>query len=163
MDFLSEWVVGEQKQSVRVLNLVDECSRKNLWVQAASSIKGANLTDMLDKVVQLRGKPAYIRCDNGPEFTGRRLGEWAERNAIEIRFIQPGKPTQNAIIERLNGTLRKECLNLNRFDSLDELNAYLDGWYNTYNFNRPHSSLNYLTPHQFEIQNPHLYLNLVAA
>jgi putative transposase len=161
MDFLSEWIIGTPQQSVRVINVVDECSRKNLWVEAAQSINATKLSDILDKIILMRGKPKYIRCDNGPEFISQHLKDWAGKNVIDLKFIQPGKPTQNGIIERLNGTLRKECLNLNWFNSLDELNDDLDIWFKAYNFDRPHSSLKYLTPNAFEIQNPNLYLKVV--
>lgn len=163
MDFVSEWVIGENQQSVRVINVVDECSRKALWVEAASSINAQKLSDILDKILEMRGKPSYIRCDNGPEFISHHLNAWADDRKIDLRYIQPGKPTQNGIIERLNGTLRKECLNLNWFNSLDEINDYLDDWYKTYNFDRPHSSLNYITPHAFESQNQNLYLKVVPS
>lgn len=88
---MSEWVIGEKQQSVRIINVVDECSRKDLWVEAAHSITAAKLLEVLDKIVGLRGKPRYIRCDNGPEFISAKLKEWAEENKIQIKFIQPGK------------------------------------------------------------------------
>jgi len=105
----------------------------------------------------------YIRCDNGPEFISQVLKAWADEKGIEIRFIQPGKPTQNGIIERLNGTVRKECLNLNWFYNLDEVNELLGQWYKTYNFDRPHSSLQYQTPATFENLNQSLYFKLDTA
>jgi putative transposase len=163
MDFLSEWVVGPQEQSVRIINIVDELSRRALWTEAHHNISGKTLTDILDKVVAWRGKPAYIRCDNGPEFICRHLLQWAEKNRIEIRHIQPGKPTQNGIIERLNGTLRTECLNLEWFGSLEYLNQKLQEWWMTYNEQRPHSSIKHLTPIQFEEKNSLLYYKAVAA
>lgn len=161
MDFLSEWVIGEKQQSVRIINVVDECSRKGLWVEAAHSITAAKLVETLDKIGEMRGWPRYVRCDNGPEFISMALKQWAELNQIEIKFIQPGKPTQNGIVERLNGTVRTECLNLNWFYSLDEINHLLGQWYKTYNFDRPHSSLNYQTPSTFENLNQNLYFRLV--
>ena len=108
----------------------------------------------------MRGLPRYIRCDNGPEFISSKLKEWAA-DRVEIKFIQPGKPTQNGIIERLNGTVRKECMNLNWFYSLDEINDLLGQWYKTYNFDRPHSCLNYQTPVTFENLNQNLYFKMV--
>ena len=119
MDFLSDWVVGQTKQKVRIINVMDECSRKALWTEAHGSITAQNLTQVLDKIVGWRGAPSYIRCDNGPEFISEKLAEWAEKNKVELKFIQPGKPTQNGLIERLNGTLRKECLNLEWFESME--------------------------------------------
>lgn len=159
MDFLSEWVIGEKQQSVRIINVVDECSRKDLWVEAAHSINAAKLIEVLDKIVEMRGLPRYIRCDNGPEFISNKLKEWSA-DRVEIKFIQPGKPTQNGIIERLNGTVRTECLNLNWFHSLDEVNELLGQWYKNYNFDRPHSSLQYQTPATFENLNQSLYFRL---
>ena len=161
MDFLSEWVIGEKQQSVRIINVVDERSRKDLWVEAAHSITAVKLTDVLEKVVQMRGLPRYIRCDNGPEFISQQLKQWAEDKKVKIKFIQPGKPTQNGIIERLNGTLRKECLNLNWFYSLQEINDLLGQWYKSYNFDRPHSCLKYQTPAAFEKLNQNLYFKVV--
>ena len=160
MDFLSEWVLGEKQQSVRIINVVDECSRKDLWIEAAHSINATKLTEVLDQIVQIRGLPRYIRCDNGPEFISTRLKEWAA-DKVQIKFIQPGKPTQNGIIERLNGTVRKECLNLNWFYSLEEINDLLGQWYKTYNFDRPHSCLKYQTPATFEKLNQNLYFRMV--
>ena len=159
MDFLSEWVIGEKQQSVRIINVVDECSRKGLWIEAAHNVNAAKLTEVLDKIVEMRGMPRYIRCDNGPEFISAKLKKWAG-DKVEIKFIQPGKPTQNGIVERLNGTVRKECLNLNWFHSLDEVNDLLGHWYKNYNFDRPHSSLKYKTPVTFEKMNQNLYFNV---
>jgi putative transposase len=131
-------------------------------VEADWSITAGKLTDVLDKIIDQRGKPAYIRCGNGPEFISQHLLKWAEDKKIELRFIQPGKPTQNGIVERLNGTLRKECLNLNWFNSLEEINELLGIRFKSYNFDRPHSSLNYQTPHDYEINNQNLYFKVVA-
>jgi putative transposase len=114
---------------------------------------------VLDRIVESRGLPRYIRCDNGPEFISSLLKDWAS-DRVEIRFIQPGKPTQNGIIERLNGTVRRECLNLNWFNSLDEVNDLLGHWYKSYNFDRPHSSLKYKTPAAFENLNQNLYFRV---
>jgi putative transposase len=152
MDFLSEMIIGENRQSVRLINIMDEYSRKDLWVEAHQSCPTDQLIKVLDQLLTTRNCPEYIRCDNGPEFISGKLKDWAEKSGIELRFIQPGKPTQNAFIERLNGTLRRECLNLHWFDSLDELNEELQNWYYTYNFIRPHSALHYKTPHHFEAE-----------
>lgn len=163
MDFLSDWVVGHKEQKVRIINIMDECSRRALWTEAHRSITAKTLIEVLDKVVEWRGLPSYIRCDNGPEFISNKLKKWADDNQVEIRFIQPGKPTQNGLIERLNGTLRKECLNLEWFESIEQLNEHLQEWWKTYNTIRPHSSIGYKTPQQMETENPNLYFKLVAA
>lgn len=163
MDFVSDWVVGPGQQSVRLINVMDECSRKALWTEAHNSISAKTLTEVLDKIVEWRGRPAYIRCDNGPEFISAKLEQWAKDHNITLLFIQPGKPSQNGLIERLNGTLRKECLNLEWFESIPKLNEQLQDWWNTYNTLRPHSSIEFLTPDEFELENQDLYFKTVAA
>ena len=157
MDFLSDWVVGPGQQKVRIINIMDERSRKALWTEAYSNISARTLVKVLDKVVEWRGCPRYIRCDNGPEFISRHLEQWALRNGIQIKFIQPGKPSQNGLIERLNGTLRKECLNLEWFKSMNELNEQIQQWWKQYNSIRPHSSIGYKTPDQMEKLNQNFY------
>ena len=109
-----------------------------------------------------RGCPAYIRCDNGPEFISQRLEEWAKQHHIELRFIQPGKPTQNGLIERLNGTLRTECLNLKKKKSMEQLNEQIQEWSVVYNTIRPHSSIDFKTPDEMEQLNQNLYFKAVA-
>lgn len=162
MDFLSDVLLSNERK-VRVLNVLDECSRKVLLSFADTNIKARKLVKLLQELITQKGKPAYIRCDNGPEFISRVLEKFAEGNGIEIRFSQPGKPTQNGLVERLNGTQRKECLNLKYFNTVKEVQQDLDAWWNSYNFDRPHSSLGYLTPQQFIDKNHNLYFNLVAA
>lgn len=108
MDFLSEMFIGKKRQTVCLINIIDEYSRKDLWVEAYQSCPTDKLIEVLNQVLTVRNRPEYIRCDNGPEFISKNLKDWAEGLGIELRFIQPGKPTQNAFIERLNGTLRRE-------------------------------------------------------
>ena len=163
IDFLSDWVVGVEKKAVRLVNLMDEGSRKALWSEAYHSISAKTLVRIFDQVIEWRGKPQYIRCDNGPEFISKDLEKWAKKNMIELRFIQPGKPTQNGLIERLNGTLRTECLNLEWFDSLEHLNEQVQKWWMIYNSIRPHSSIGYKTPNEFEKLNQNFYFKSVTA
>ena len=163
VDFLSDWIVGPGQEKVRIINIIDECSRKALWTQAHHSITAKKLTEVLNKVVQWRGRPSYIRCDNGPEFISEQLRQWADENGVDVRFTQPGKPSQNGLIERLNGTLRRECLNLEWFISLPILNEKIQKWWKEYNSIRPHSSIGYQTPDELEQANKNLYFNPVAA
>lgn len=162
IDFLSDWVVGPGQERVRIINIMDECSRKALWTQAYSSISAKVLIEVLNLVIRWRGCPAYIRCDNGPEFISLQLQQWADPHGIELRFIQPGKPSQNGLIERLNGTLRTECLNLEWFKSMEELNLQIQEWSVIYNTIRPHSSIGYQTPDELEQLNQDLYFKAVA-
>jgi putative transposase len=163
MDFVSDWVVGANKQPVRILNIMDECSRKALWTEAHESISAKKLVSILDKLLAWRGAPQYIRCDNGPELIAELLRRWAEKHGIELRYIQPGKPSQNGLIERLNKTLRDECLNLHWFSSLEELNNEIQEWAVTYNQIRPHKNLGYLSPMNYEKLNRNFYFSVVAA
>lgn len=163
MDFVSDWVVEPQGQSIRVINIMDEGSRRALWTEAHQNISAKKLVEVLDKVIEYRGRPTYIRCDNGPEFISKKLELWAAKHNIELKFIQAGKPSQNGLIERLNKTLREECLNLSWFQSLDELNEELQNWSQIYNFERPHENLGNISPENFEQKNQSLYFELVAA
>ena len=163
MDFVSDWTVGQTKAAVRIINIMDEGSRRALWTQAHRSISAKTLTEVLDKVVDYRGVPKYIRCDNGPEFISQKLAEWAKTNSVELKFIQPGKPSQNGLIERLNKTLRVECLNLHWFENLQKLNESIQDWSMDYNTLRPHKSLNRITPLEYEIENQNFYFKMVAA
>jgi len=163
MDFVSDWVVGPTRKQIRVVNIMDEGSRRALWTEAHHSICAKTLIDVLDKVVEYRGYPAYIRCDNGPEFISNKLKQWAQDNNIELRYIQPGKPSQNGLIERLNKTLRIECLNLTWFKSIEQLNEEIQAWSITYNLHRPHDNLGKITPEQYEIEHNKFYFQPVAA
>ncbi|WP_116128473.1 IS3 family transposase [Lewinella sp. IMCC34183] len=163
MDFVSDYVVGPTHKRVRIVNVMDEGSRRALWTEAFDSISARTLLTVLDRVVDYRGRPAYIRCDNGPEFISRKLRSWAEGNGIELRFIQPGKPTQNGLIERLNKTLRAECLNLTWFRGVEELNDELQAWSQTYNLIRPHENLGHISPEIYELENQKFYYSVVAA
>lgn len=163
MDFVSDWVVGPGQQPARVINVMDEGSRRALWTEAHTSISAKKVVAVLDRLVDERGRPQYIRCDNGPEFIAQRLKDWAEDRGMELRYIQPGKPSQNGLIERLNRTLRAECLNLYWFTSLRELNESIDEWMINYNFYRPHQNLGYKPPETYEKQRENLYFRPVAA
>lgn len=162
MDFLSDVLVGDDKK-VRVLNILDECSRKVLLAYAAKNISAKSLVRLLEELIQDKGKPAYLRCDNGPEFISEELAKFAQHHAISLRFSQPGKPTQNGLVERLNGTQRKECLNLKYFKTVQEVQDDLDKWWREYNFERPHSALGYLSPQAFIDKNNYLYFKSAAA
>ena len=147
MDFVSDRLSNGRR--VRLLNVIDECSRECLASVAETSITGAHVTRVLSQLIETHGKPKQILTDNGPEFTSNVMSEWTYTQEIEHRFIDPGKPIQNAYIESFNGKLRDEFLNEHWFKSMDELRGRLEVWRNEYNFIRPHSSLGNLTPHAY--------------
>ena len=163
MDFVSDWVVGPTKKSVRIINIMDEGSRRALWTEAHERISAKKLIEVLNKTADYRGLPAYIRCDNGPEFISHGLKKWAEDKGVELRFIQPGKPTQNGLIERLNKTLRRECLDLTWFHSLAALNADIQSWSQVYNLKRPHRNIGRIPPATYEQEQQNFYYRPVAA
>ena len=116
-------------------------------------VRAANhLTRVLDQICYQRGRPAVIRSDNGPEFVGKAMLNWAHRNGITLRPIEPGKPNQNAYIESFNGRLRDECLNEHWFTSLEHARAVIEAWRREYNEERPKKSLGGLTPTQYAKQ-----------
>lgn len=104
---------------------------------------------VLDQLKETRGLPKVIVIDNGPEFSGRVLDDWAWRNGVKLHFIDPGKPVQNPYIESFNAIFRKDCLNQNWFYSLEEAKEEIEKWRLDYNEYRPHSSLEDLTPNEF--------------
>jgi putative transposase len=144
LDFLSDEVIDDKK--TRILNVLDEYSRKCLMVVALKNFNAKQLVRYLEQMIVADGKPAYIRCDNGPELISGRMVAFGEKHGIEIRYTQPGKPMQNGLVERLNGTIRRECLNLSVFQTIAQVQTALDGWWQRYNFERPHSALKYQTP-----------------
>jgi len=103
----------------------------------------------MNELIEVYGKPDAIRLDNGPEITSHKFVEWAETHKIEPRYIQPGKPNQNAFIERFNKSYREEVLDANLFNTLDEVQEAPDEWVEEYNHFRPHESLGRIPPTQF--------------
>jgi putative transposase len=106
----------------------------------------------LDRLARVRGKPRSIRVDNGPEFAGQMLDQWAYLNKIELDFSKPGKPTENGFIEAFNGRLRAECLNASWFISMADARQRIEEWWIDYNTERPHMTLGGLTPKAFAEQ-----------
>src|ERR1700685_920750 len=136
-------------RGIRVLAVVDAFTRENLSLEVDTSLSGQRVTRALDAVIEQRGKPESIRCDNGPELTSRHFLSWCEERKIQLIHIQPGRPMQNGHIESFNGRLRDECLNANWFHNLADARAKIRAWREEYNGERPHSSLGYRTPNEF--------------
>jgi putative transposase len=147
LDFTEDGLANGVK--FRTCNLKDDCTRECPAIDVALSIPGTRVVEMLERVARERGYPDRLVVDNGPELRGRTLDGWAADHGVELYFIDPGKPTQNAYIESFNGRLREECLNLHWFSSLEEARAIIEEWRVDYNERRPHSSLSYRTPLEF--------------
>jgi putative transposase len=147
MDFVSDRLL--HGRVFRALTLLDEFSRFALAVQPDFSYPSVSVVRTLEDAAREHGYPKSIRVDNGPEFIASALERWAHEHGIELLFIQPGKPTQNAFIESFNSRVRDELLLANRFRTIFEARLAADDWRCGYNGSHPHSSLNGLTPEEF--------------
>ena len=147
MDFVHDQLSNSRR--FRVLNVVDDYRRECILQLVDTSISGIRVARCLTELIQQRGKPKSIVCDNGTEFSSKAMFFWSKDNHIKLNFIQPGKPTQNAFVESFNGKFRNECLNQHWFISLEEARKEIAKWQYHYNNIRPHSSLNYLPPSQY--------------
>jgi putative transposase len=150
LDFVSDSLATGR--GIRVLTVVDAFTRENLSLEVDVSLSSRRVTRALEAVVERRGNPEAIRCDNGPELTSRHFLSWCEERKIQLIHIQPGRPMQNGHIESFNGRLRDECLNANWFHNLADARAKIKAWRDEYNGERPHSSLGYRTPNEFAEQ-----------
>lgn len=133
----------------RALNVIDEGVRECLAIELDTSLRAERVVRVLERLKGWRGTPRMIRLDNGPELTSVKLQAWCESNGVELKFIQPGKPNQNAFIERFNRTFRSEVLNAYLFETLDEVREVAWWWMVSYNEERPHDALSGLPPSLF--------------
>ena len=147
MDFTQDSLSSGRK--FRTLNLMDGCTREAPAIEVDTSLPGARVVRVLERLKQERGVPEAIQVDHGPEFISRAVDQWAFANGVQLHFIDPGKPTQNGFIESFNGKFRDECLNQNWFVDLDDARRIIEAWRVDYNTVRPHSSLGYRTPDEF--------------
>jgi putative transposase len=144
MDFMSDQLYDGRR--IRLLTLVDNFNRESLAIEVGEHIGSDRVVEVLNKLGKLRDLPKRIQVDNGPEFISKRLDQWAYFNRIELDFIRPGKPTDNALIEAFNGRFRQECLNENWFMSLEDAREKVEAWRQDYNKNRPHGALGNISP-----------------
>jgi putative transposase len=147
LDFVSDAIATGRK--IRFLNAADAYTRECLALEVDTSFASLRVTRVLDRVVEERGQPVRIRCDNGPEFTSRHFLAWCKDRNIEVVYIQPGRPMQNGRLESMNGKLRDEFLNVSWFRNLFDARRQAAEWRRDYNEARPHSSLAYRTPAAF--------------
>ena len=144
MDFVMDALATGRR--IKILTVVDDCTQEAIDLAVDFGISGHYVTRILDQAARFRGYPKAIRTDQGPEFTGKALDQWAYEHGIQLKLIQPGKPTQNAFIESINGKFRDECLNEHWFHTLSHARAVIGQWRIDYNQCRPHSRLGYKTP-----------------
>ena len=144
MDFMHDSLWNGK--TYRLLNVIDDYKRQVLAIEADSSIPSLRVIRVLNRLKEVRGLPEMIRVDNGPEFISKNLDDWCKENKVKLAFIQPGEPTQNAFIERFNGSLRRELLNAYVFKTISEVQQKTFEWMLDYNQNRPHKALKYESP-----------------
>jgi putative transposase len=154
MDFVH--VLINNTEGARILTLIDTFTRVCLAIEIEKRMSASSVARVLNRVSVDRRLPQRIRIDNGPEYRSKHLGRWAMERGVFLDFIEKGKPHQNGHCESFNGRLRDECLNQNWFESIDDAQQILDEWRYEYNNIRPHSSLNYMTPANFEKHLPRL-------
>ena len=147
LDFMRDTLASGRP--FRILNIVDDCTREALVSEIDFSLPGARVVRVLERLAATRGRPAMIVCDNGPELTGKELDAWAYEHGVQLHFIRPGKPNENAFVESFNGRMRDECLNEHWFVDLRDAREKIEAWRIDYNEVRPHSALDGRTPTEY--------------
>lgn len=147
MDFATDSIVTGRR--FRALVIVDDYSRECPAIEVDTSLGGRRVVQVLERLAETTGLPEVITVDNGPEFTGKALDEWAYGNGVKLNFIRPGRPIENAYAESFIGRFRDECLNENWFLSLRDARHIIENWRIDYNNGRPHSALAGLTPREY--------------
>jgi putative transposase len=147
MDFVSDQLASGTR--FRALTVVDIYSREALAIVVGQRLRGGDVVQTLNRLVFQRGRPKYLFTDNGAEFTGQIVDLWAYHHGVRIDFSRPGKPTDNAFVEAFNGSLRDECLNVHRFETLGEAKEIIEVWRRDYNESRPHMALGNIPPIEY--------------
>ena len=147
MDFVSDGLADGRR--LRCLNIVDDCTRECVAIEVDTSITGSRVKAVMERLADTRGLPRSITVDHGPEFEGQVLDAWAYEAKVQLSFIRPGKPNENAYIESFNGKFRDECLNEHWFVTMKHARQIIENWRIEYNTEREHSSLGKLTPQEY--------------
>ena len=149
VDFVSDALAWGRR--IRLFTVVDVFTREALAIEVDTSLPGGRVVRVLERLAAERGAPDEIVLDNGPELAGKALDQWAYERGVGLRFIEPGKPVQNAFVESFQGRLRDECLDRHWFVSLPEARHTVEAWRQDYNAERPHSALGYRSPEEFRL------------
>lgn len=147
VDFISDALAWGRR--IRLFTVVDVFTREALAIEVDTSLPGGRVVRVLERLVLERGAPDEIVLDNGPELTGKAVDQWAYERGVWRRFIEPGKPFQNAFVESFHGRLRDECLDRHWFVGLNDARHTIEAWRQDYNQSRPHSALGYRPPQEF--------------
>jgi putative transposase len=149
LDFMADSL--ENGRAFRVLNVIDDFNREALCSEVDFSIPSERVIRVLDNLAAYRGYPQRLRSDNGPEFISQALELWAEMHEVTLDFIEPGKPAQNGYVERFNRTYREDILDAYLFRSIEEVRLLSEDWHIRYNTERPHDSLQDMTPREYAL------------
>lgn len=144
MDFMHDQL--QNGRCIRLLNVIDDFNREGLVIEIDFSLPAERVVRTLEQIIEWRGCPKEIRCDNGPEYVSARLQSWARRKGVRLTYIQPGKPQQNSYVERYNRTVRYDWLNQYLFESLEEIQGFATRWLWDYNNERPNMGIGGITP-----------------
>jgi putative transposase len=147
LDFMTETLYDGRR--IRLLTIMDEGNREGLEIAMGVSLPSRRVVRVLNELVAVHGRPPSVRVDNGPEFTAQPFVDWCAEHGVATLYIQPGKPDQNAYIERFNRRYRTEVLNAHLFESIGELRSLTDAWLRVDNSERPHDSLGRVPPLTF--------------
>lgn len=147
LDFMSDALITGRR--FRTANVIDDCNREALGILVSFSLTSQRITRWLDRIALTRGYPRRIRVDNGPENISKQFVSWAQQHHIFIHYIQPGKPAQNAYIERFNRSYREAVLDMYLFQNIEETQIMTNNWLKHYNEERPHEALNNQSPRNF--------------
>lgn len=147
MDFVSDSL--ESGRRIRILTILDLWDRSTPALEVDISLSGQRVVQVLERLRRQGRLPRRLLTDNGPEFTGHTLNEWAQKHGVGLEHSRPGKPSDNGFVESFNGRLRDECLNQNIFVSLVEARRLIEEWRQDYNFTRPHSALGWQSPETY--------------
>lgn len=139
----------ENGRKFRTFNVIDDFNREVLAIEIDTSLPAKRIIRILQQIIEMRGKPQRIRMDNGPEFIAAVFELWCKQEKIELLYIQPGRPMQNALIERFNGTYRREILDAYLFEDLWQVKQLTEEFIDEYNNRRPHQSLDNMTPKEY--------------
>lgn len=144
LDFMHDTLYSGRR--FRTLNVLDEGVREVLGIEIDTSLPATRVVRTLEQIAHWRGYPQAIRCDNGPEYLAATFTDWCTAHGITVQYIQPGKPNQNAFIERFNRTYREEVLSAYLFDALEDVQDLTHNWLYQYNEDRPHDALGGVPP-----------------
>lgn len=126
--------------------MLDDFNREGLGIEIDFSLPSERVVRALNQIIEWRGQPFAIRVDNGPEYISATLSEWAAAKGIALKHIQPGKPQQNAYVERYNRTVRHEWLDQSLFETIEEAQEVATAWLWTYNHERPNMAIGGIPP-----------------